>query len=208
MAQLNQFRREVHATLKRAEAMIALSNEQGFPVWVMAGTKLRGWTLAMQGHPEEGIAQMRQVIANKSVGLDKSEWPMVYALLVEAYGAAGQVEEGLGIVAKALALVEKTGFRFYEAELLRLQGELLLKQAAPDVSHAETCFHRALDLARRQQAKSLELRTAISLCRLWQQQGKREEAYKLLAEIYGWFTEGFDTTDLKEARALLEELSG
>jgi class 3 adenylate cyclase/predicted ATPase len=206
-AQLNQFRREVQATLKRAEAMIALSNEQEFPVWVELGTLLRAWTLAMQGHSEEGIAQMRQIMANKPVGPTNAMWPLIYALLVETHGAAGQAEEGLRVVAEALALVQKTGFIFYEAELRRLQGELLLRQAVPDDLQGETCLQRAIDLARSQQAKSLELRAAMSLSRLWLQQGKREEARKLLTEIYGWFTEGFSTADLKEAKVLLEDLS-
>jgi predicted ATPase len=206
MASLNQYRREVQATLERAEATIALSNEQGFPVMVDYGTPLRAWTLVMQGHSEEGIAQIRQIMANKLAGIDKSEWPMYYALLVEAHGAAGQTEEGLYMVAEALALVEKNGLRFYEAELRRLQGELLLKQATPDSRQAETCLHCALDLARSQQAKSLELRAAMSLSRLWHQHGKKEEACRLLKEIHGWFTEGFDTPDLQEAKALLEEL--
>ena len=104
--------------------------------------------------------------------------------------------------------METTGERYYAAELHRLQGELLLQHAAPEVAHAETCFQQALAMARRQQAKSLELRAAMSLSRLWQQQGKRDEARALLAPIYGWFTEGFDTADLQEARALLEELAG
>ena len=206
MAQLHQFRRDVQATLEQAEATIALSNEQGFPVMVDYGTPLRAWTLVMQGHTEEGIAQLRQIMANKLAGIDQSEWPMYYALHVEAYGAAGHTEEGLDMVAEALALVKKTGFRFYEAELRRLQGELLLKKAAPDRRQAETCLHRSLEFARSQQAKSIELRAAVSLSRLWHQHGKKEEAHRLLKEIYYWFTEGFDTPDLQEAKALLEEL--
>jgi class 3 adenylate cyclase/predicted ATPase len=206
MAQLNQFRREVQATLKQTEATIALSNEQGFPVWVDYVTPVRAWALVMQGHTEEGIAQIRQIMANKPAGITNVGWTISYALLVEAHGAAGQTEEGLDIVAEALTLVEKTGFRFYEAELHRLQGELLLNQAAPDNRQAETCLHRARDLARSQQAKSIELRTAMSLSRLWHQHGKKQEAYRLLKEIYAWFTEGFDTPDLQEAKALLEEL--
>jgi predicted ATPase len=206
MAHLNQCRREVQATLERSEATIALSNEQGFQVWVDYGTPLRAWALVMQGNTEEGIAQIRQIMTNKPAGITNSSWPMIYAPIVEAYGAARQTEVGLDMVAEALALVEKTGFRFYEAELRRLQGELLLKQAAPDNRQAETCLHRALDLARNQQAKSLELRAAMSLSRLWHQHGKKEEACRLLKEIYGWFTEGFDTLDLQEAKALLEEL--
>jgi predicted ATPase len=118
------------------------------------------------------------------------------------------VEEGLHVLAEALAVVHKTEEQFYEAELHRLKGELLLHQPIPDAHQAEACFHHAFAVARRQQAKSLELRTAMSLARLWQQQGKREEARALLAPIYGWFTEGFDTADLQEAQALLEELAG
>jgi predicted ATPase len=100
--------------------------------------------------------------------------------------------------------VDKTGERIYAAELHRLKGELLLQQTAPEVSQAETCFQQALDIARWQQAKSCELRAAMSLSRLWQQQGKRQEAQALLAEVYNWFTEGFDTADLQEAKALLQ----
>jgi predicted ATPase len=128
-------------------------------------------------------------------------------LLAEVHRSLGQPEAGLAALSEALELVETTGERYYAAELYRLQGELLLQHATPEVSHAETCFQQALDIARRQQAKSLELRAAMSLGRLWQQQGKQDEARALLAPIYGWFTEGFDTADLQEAQALLEELS-
>jgi len=119
----------------------------------------------------------------------------------------GQVEEGLNVLAEALNVADKTGERFYEAELYRLKGELLLKSEIQRLAEAETCFHKAIDIARRQSAKSLELGAAMSLSRLLHQQGKTEEARQMLAEIYGWFTEGFDTADLKEAKALLEELS-
>ena len=108
---------------------------------------------------------------------------------------------------EALAAVHKTGERFYEAELYRLQGELLLAQSARQTAEAEACFHQALDVARHQQAKSLELRAAMSLTRLWQRQGKRDAARQLLTEVYGWFTEGFDTADLQEAQALLAALA-
>jgi predicted ATPase len=110
-------------------------------------------------------------------------------------------------LAKALATVHKTGERFYEAELYRLQGELLLAQSMCQTAEAEACFHQALAVARHQQAKSLELRATMSLSRLWQHQGKRDAAHQRLAEIYGWFTEGFDTADLQEAKVLLEALS-
>jgi class 3 adenylate cyclase/predicted ATPase len=206
MATLHQLRREVSETLEQTEAMIALSNEQGFSVWVVIGTLLRGWTLAMQGHAEEGLSQMQEVLSEKHVGPIRDLWPTVYALLVEAYWAAGQAEEGLLMVAKKLARIEQTGIRFFEPEQYRLQGELLLAQTVPDHLRAEACLQRALDLARGQHAKSLELRAAMSLSRLWQQHGKKEEARRLLTEIYGWFAEGFDTIDLQEAKALLEEL--
>jgi predicted ATPase len=127
-------------------------------------------------------------------------------MLAEAYGKAGQAEEGLRLLAEALAHVDSTEERFYEAEVYWLKGELLLRQAIPDEAQAETCLHQALDIARHQQAKSWELRAAVSLSRLWQRQGKRAEARRLLAEVYGWFTEGFDTADLQEARTLLDAL--
>jgi predicted ATPase len=127
-------------------------------------------------------------------------------MLTEAYAAAGQAEAGLDVLAEALALVDRTDERYWEAELYRLKGELLLQQATPDAPQAEACFQQALAVARRQQAKSWELRTAMSLSRLWQQQSRRDEAYELLAPIYGWFTESFDTADLQDARALLEVL--
>jgi predicted ATPase len=117
----------------------------------------------------------------------------------------GQTTEGLAALAEALATLAKSGVPWWEAELYRLRGELLLL-AADNEAAAEVCFHQALDSARRRQVRSLELRAAMSLARLWQRQGKRQEAHDLLAPIYSWFTEGFDTADLQEARALLDEL--
>ena len=136
-------------------------------------------------------------------------------MLAEAYQKNGQVEEGLVTVAEALAFVDRTEERFYEVELYRIKGELTLAQSSvqclaaliPDPhGEAEACFLKAIEVARKQQAKSLELRVATSLARLWQQQGKQKEAHQLLSAIYGWFTEGFDTKDLQEAKALLEAL--
>jgi predicted ATPase len=118
----------------------------------------------------------------------------------------GQPETGLAALAEALTLADTTGERWYESECYRLKGELLIQQSSDNQAEAENCFHDALAIARSQQAKSLELRTATSLARLWQQQGKRQEAHALLAPVYGWFTEGFDTADLKDAKALLEQL--
>ena len=133
--------------------------------------------------------------------------PYCLGLLADEYGKMGQVREGLALLDEALALVHKTGERWPEAELHRLKGELLLSLSADNHAEAEGCLHQALAVARRQQAKTLELRAAMSLSRLWQQQGKRREAHQLLAEIYGWFTEGFDTADLQDAKALLQELA-
>jgi predicted ATPase len=133
--------------------------------------------------------------------------PYYLALLAEAYGELGQAGEGLKVVARALATVHTTGEQFCAAELHRLQGKLLLACAAEHDAEAAACFHQALDVARRQRAKVWELRAATSLSRLWQQQGKRTTARELLAPIYGWFTEGFDTADLQEAKVLLDELA-
>src|SRR5262249_23160012 len=133
------------------------------------------------------------------------------ALLAEAHGKAGQAEDGLATLTEALTVVDKSGERFYEAELYRLKGQLTLQSKVPGPKskveeEAEGHFLKAIETARRQQAKSLELRAAMSLSRLWQQQGKKAEAHQMLAEIYGWFTEGFDTKDLQEAKALLDSL--
>jgi predicted ATPase len=206
------YRREVQATRERAETLIALSTEQGFPLYLAQGTIFWGWALAEQGQVEEGIAQIRQgVAAWRATGTELAR-PYWLALLAQACEKGGQVEEGLIALTEALDLVNKTGERVWEAELYRLKGELTLKQSGvrgPESKveeEAEGCFQKAIDVARKQQAKSLELRAVMSLARLWQQQGKRPEAHQMLSEIYNWFTEGFDTKDLQEAKALLAEL--
>ncbi|OGP94249.1 MAG: hypothetical protein A2157_01520 [Deltaproteobacteria bacterium RBG_16_47_11] len=206
-ARLHLYRREAQAVQERAEALIALSTEQGFPQWLAYGTILRGWALTAQGERAEGIAQIRQGLAAYRATGAEHERPYFLSLLAEAYGEVGQPEEGLKVLVEALALVDSTCERYWEAELHRRKGELLLIQQGQKVGEAEECFRKALDIARRQQAKSLELRAAMSLSRLWQQQEKQEEAHQLLVEIYAWFTEGFDTADLKEAKILLEELA-
>jgi predicted ATPase len=132
--------------------------------------------------------------------------PHFLALLAEAYGTIGESEAGLTALAEALTLVDKTGEGWYEPEVYRLKGELLLQQSSGNSTEAETCFYHAISIAQNQQAKSWELRAATSLARLWQQQGKRQEAYDLLAPLYSWFTEGFDTADLTDAKVLLDEL--
>jgi predicted ATPase len=171
---------------------------------------LQGWALAEQGQVKESIAQMQQGLAAlRAMGTAVNRAGDL-ALLAEAYGKAGLTEEGLSVLAEALDLVQKTGGRS-EAELYRLKGQLTLqsKVSSPksQVEEAEACFCKAIEIARRQQAKSLELRAVMSLSRLWQQQGKKDKARQMLAEIYSWFTEGFDTKDLQEAKALLKELA-
>jgi predicted ATPase len=154
-----------------------------------------------------GIVQMREGMAACRATGAEADRPYYLALVAEAYGREGRYSEGLAMLEEALALVDQSEERYWEAELHRLKGELLLARSAENQVEAEACLHQALAVARRQQAKSLELRAAMSLSRLWQHQGKPETARHLLAESYGWFTEGFDTADLREAKALLAELS-
>jgi len=204
---VHQFRRETQAAREHAEALMTLSTERGFAFWLAHGRILRGWAVTVQGEGAEGIAQMRQgLVAYRATGAEIDRLYFL-SLLAEAYEKVGQPEEGLTVLAEALTTVDNTGERYWEAELHRLKGKLLLILKGQKVEEVEECFRKALDTARRQQAKSLELRAAMSLGRLWQQQGKRDEARQMLAQIYGWFTEGFDTADLKEAKALLEELA-
>jgi predicted ATPase len=191
---------------EQAAAATTLATEQGFALWATYGTVLHGWARAMQGQSEAGIAEIRQGLAAALATGAKVMQPYFLGLLAEAYGEGGHPEAGLPLLAEAMAVMDTTEVRFYGAEISRLKGTLLLKQAIPEVSQAEACFQQALTIARRQQAKSWELRAAMSLSRLWQQQGKRAEAYELLAPLYGWFTEGFDTMDLQEAQALLTAL--
>jgi predicted ATPase len=205
-AYLHHNRHEVPAVQEQAEALLTLATAQGFPLWVGLGTCWRGWVLAMQGRGEAGVAQLHQGLAAVLATGQTLMQPFHLVLLAEALGHTGQVEAGLRLLAEALAEIEASGQGYLLAEAYRLQGVLLLQRAVPDPAQAEACFHQALTVARRQQAKSWELRAAMSLSRLWQCHGKRAEAYTLLAPIYDWFTEGFDTVDLQEARALLEAL--
>jgi len=240
---LHQCRREGQATQEQAEALITLSTAQGFSLLLAHGTISRGWALAEQGQAKEGISQLCQgLAAYGDMGLATPS-SIHLARLAEAYGKAGKIEEGLTALAEALAVIDKTGERFYEAELYRLKGELLLAQEIKNqkskiksqksenpkpnsrildpFSEAEACFRQAIDIAHRQQAKSLELRAVMSLVRLRQYQvqdheprntqhdshARLAEAHRMLSKVYNWFTEGFDTKDLQEAKALLESLS-
>src|SRR5262249_34357246 len=184
-----------------------LATAQGFAPRVAQGQILLGWALAMQGDAATGVAHVQQGLgAVQSTG-QKLYHPYYLALLAEAYGQAGQPAAGLTCLAGAVMLAEATEERWWEANVHRPTGELLPRPPLPDTPQATACRHQALAVARRQQAKTLELRAAMSLSRLWQSQGKRAEASTLLAPIYGWFTEGFDTADLQEAKGLLEALA-
>jgi predicted ATPase len=205
-AMIHQLRRESAAVRAQAEALLALCQEQHFALYGATGTVQRGWALVVQGQPAEGSAQILAGLeAYRATGAVLIQ-PYFLALLAQAYAEAGQTAEGLRVLEEALTLVHKTGERFYEAEIYRLQGDLVLAHAARRYAEAQALYQQALATARRQQASSWELRAAISLSRLWQRQGKRAEAYDLLAPVYGWFTEGFDTADLQEAKTLLDEL--
>jgi predicted ATPase len=202
-ALLHQYRRETQQTLELAEAAITLASEQGLALWLGWGTILRGWAMTEQGQTAEGIERIRRGIeGTRATGAGMWQTYLL-CLLAEAYGKAGQADEGLAALAEVPGLIEKSEERYWEAEVQRTRGELLKLHGA-SASEIEACFHQAIGIARRQGAKSLELRAATSLARL---QGKHEAARRMLAEIYGWFTEGFDTPDLKEAQTLLEALS-
>jgi predicted ATPase len=202
----HQFRREVRAVQERAESALSVAQEHGFSKFRALDSILRGWALAQQELAQAGIEQIHQgLTAYRATGAEIFR-PYFLALLAEAYGTMAQPEGGLTVLAEALVHVEHTVERYFEAEIHRLKGALLLQQSSDHYAEAESCFHHALAIARDQQAKSFELRTATSLARLWQQQGKRQEAHDLVAPVYGWFTEGFDTADLKDAEALLHEL--
>jgi predicted ATPase len=204
---VSQFRHDVAAVHEQAESTVALATAQGFPLWVAGGTSFRGWALALQGQGEAGMAQLRHGIAAWQATGAAVHGPYLCTLLAEVYDHLGHPADGLQALAEAHTLVEQHEERWWEAEVSRLRGVLLVRQPGIPQAEAETWLQRALDVARRQEAKSLELPAAMSLSRLWQQQGKQAEAHALLAPLYTWFTEGFDTADLQEARALLDELA-
>ena len=205
----------------RAAELIELTTTQGLLFWWAQGTCNHGIALAQQGNTAEGISQIRQGLAvyratGATVGVTR-----ILGWLAEACGRAGQIQEGLQVLDEAFTLVERNEELVWEAELYRRKGELTLQQMSdvstqssitnsqplvPSIQEAEACFLKAIAIARQQQAKLWELRAIMSLSRLWQQQSKRQEAHSMLSEVYGWFTEGFDTKDLQEAKALIEEL--
>jgi predicted ATPase len=201
---VHQRRREPQLTRECAEALIAITTEQGLSGLAPAAAVYMGWALVEQNQPEEGIRQILLGIEAYSEGGYMLDYHL--PILAEGYRKIGQIEAGLGTLHEAVTLLDKTGTRYYEAELHRLKGELLLMRSAINVAQAENSFRHAIEVARRQSAKSWELRATTSLARLRASEGRRDEARKMLAQIYNWFTEGFDTADLKEAKAQLEEL--
>jgi predicted ATPase len=197
-------RRDVHALNDCAQKLMQLSTEK-LPSWVCTAECFAGEALAMLGQVAEGISQLRKGMADTEAMGMHCYWSGTLRALAEAQAKAGRPGEGLATLDEALMLAEETEERYWDPELYRLKGELLMLQG--EDAEAEASFLKAIDIARGQQAKSWELRATVSLCRLWQKQGKQEEARQALAEVYGWFTEGFDTPDLQEAQTLLQELA-
>jgi adenylate cyclase len=201
----NRMGRDAGALKDNAEELVRLSVEKGLAGWLPIGTCFRGEALVMLGQVQEGIAQMREgITASLSIG-ERCHMSGSLLSLAEAYAKAGQTEKATATLDDAQSLVEKTEERHWESELHRLRAELLLMRG--DEVEAEASFHKAIAVARRQNAKSWELRATTSLARLWQKQGKLEEARRVVEEIYGWFAVGFDTPDLEDAKALLDELT-
>jgi predicted ATPase len=187
--------------------LIALATQHGLPFWLAMGTIMRGSALADAGEAEAGIAQLRRgLLAWEDTGAALIV-PYYLGLLAKALAKAGRASEGLGALTEALDRVARTEELWFKAELHRLRGELLLALPEPDQPEAEACFRQALAVAGDQGARLWELRAATSLARLWRDQGRRAQAHDLLAPVHGWFTEGFETADLRDANSLLAQLS-
>jgi predicted ATPase len=210
------FRREWCLAQQGVEESLHLATAHGFPFYIALGKIVWGKTRVAQGQGQEGATRIRQGLAAWHTTGTKLLQPWALAMLAESYAHLRQPAAGLTALAETHAFMDTTREEFYAAEIARLQGELLLQAGnqepdigldMPSTAAAECYFQHALEVARSRQARWWELRAAVSLARLWQQQGKRAEAYKLLAPVYDWFTEGFDMADLQEARALLEALA-
>jgi predicted ATPase len=199
----HEFLRDRLMALERAEELLLIATEHGLQLEVAAVTFCRGWARADEGRGEEGLAEMLGALP-AAEGTPATT--LIYALLADSYRKSGRPEEGLATVAAALRETERGGEKTNEPELYKIKGDLLLIRDPPDEAEAERCFRTAIDIARRQKARFFELRAAASLARLLKRQGKPDEARAILSEIYGWFTEGFEFADLKDAKALLDEL--
>jgi len=200
-------RREPEAAQEYAQESITLCEENGFALWLFLGRLSRGWALSEMGQIEQGIADMEAARAHAARMGGVPGQPGLLAELAKAYGRIGQTAKALAMLEQALAHCERTGEKRDLAELLRIKGEMLLVSNVEATEQAEACFRTALQVARAQEAKWWELRTSMSLARLLRDTNRRDEARTMLAEIYKWYTEGFDLPDLKEAKALLGELS-
>ena len=212
-SELHQLRRESSLAREHAEAVVTLSTEHGLPYWLAWGTFFGGWALTERDHLAEGIARMSEGLAADRAAGGEDQRSYFLALLADCHRRAGDRETGMRLLDEAMAILDKAGERCFEAELHRLKGVMLLDElngndgASDSIDAAEACFRKAIEVARAQGARSLELRAVSSLARLWRRAGRIAEARQALSEIYGWFTEGFDTADLREAKALLEALA-
>jgi len=191
--------------LQSANEVLAISREQGFPFWLGFGNVMRGWCLSAEGQTATGIQLVREGLAIFRATGSNLIVPFFLTILAELYGMAGQPEEGLNRLDEAAQLIDRTQERWAEAEMHRERGMLLL--SINNRAAAEGSYRHALSVAQGQDAKLWELRAARDLARLWRDQGKRQQARDLLASVHGWFTEGFDTLDLKQSKASLEELA-
>jgi len=204
------FHNRIVEVKRLSEIILQYAREQGLKWYIAVGQMLRGWATAKAGSVEDGFAQFRQGVSAYRATETELSLTFFLALFADALAGAGLFEQAADSLTEALALAERTGERYYESELHRLKGELILKTHDGNSSslsaHAEAAFQSAIQISRRQTAKSLELRATVSLARLWERQGKSAQARRMLVEIYGQFTEGFDTPDLRNAKALLDEL--
>ncbi len=201
------FARDVATVYAHGNDCVAVASEHGFAYWAAQGRILQGWADAQEGEATTGIARIRDGLAAREASGSRVLTPFFLNLLAEALALAGKIEEGLAALDDALAQLAVSGARSWDAEIHRLRGELTGRLQHPDPAKAEDSFRTALAIAREQGTRGYELRAATSLARLWREQGRRSEARDLLAPLNGWFTEGFDTADLKEAKALLDELA-
>jgi predicted ATPase len=197
---------EAARAVQSADAAIAAAERDGWPLFVGWAGIFRGEALAALGQTEQGLAQIREGLATVSATGTEIFRPYNLAQLAKVCAIAGHIGEGLSAVAQALDLIERGGEGWWEAEAHRISGELLLKQSRSDLAEVRACFERAIRIARKRGARSLELRATTSLARLLKDTSSRDEGRAMLAEIYNWFTEGLETADLKDARALLDEL--
>jgi class 3 adenylate cyclase/predicted ATPase len=205
-AQLSQLRRDAEAARTRAEEGLAISAEHDLHAVALWCLLPRGWASLQQGDVQAGIADIRESMERRKAAHIGAVWPWFLALLAEAHAALGEFDDGFGALEEALQWVGRNDERLYAAEVHRIKGDFLLRKPAPDPAQAECCFEQALNIARGAEAKSWELRAATSLARMWLQHNRFDEARTLLAPVYEWFTEGFDTADLQDAKALLDQL--